>query len=141
MPAPNASLTPSTIPFNSEPEAVLDDPISLDMEFSELWEGKHGITFADLLDIINPLQHIPVISTIYRAITGDEIGLGSRLVGGALFGGPAGFIVAGMQAGFEEATHAAVDVSSRDRPFCNYTCPSGGINSKVASAAARVMMS
>ena len=28
-------------------------------------------SFHDLLDIVNPLQHLPVIGTIYRAITGD----------------------------------------------------------------------
>ena len=30
-------------------------------------------TFDDLIDVINPLQHLPIVSTIYRAITGDEI--------------------------------------------------------------------
>ena len=47
--------------------------------------------FENLLDIINPLQHIPGVSTIYRAITGDEISAPARLIGGALFGGPIGF--------------------------------------------------
>ena len=28
--------------------------------------GEDGLTFGDILDVINPLQHIPVISTIYR---------------------------------------------------------------------------
>jgi hypothetical protein len=52
-------------------------------------EAEFG--FRDLLDMINPLQHIPVISTLYRAITGDEqIGNIPRLVGDALFGGPIG---------------------------------------------------
>ena len=38
--------------------------------------GKDGFTLGDFLDIINPLQHIPVVSTVYRAITGDKIGFG-----------------------------------------------------------------
>lgn len=46
--------------------------------------------FADLLDIINPLQHLPVIGTIYRNITGDEIRSSSRILGGVMFGGFAG---------------------------------------------------
>ena len=29
------------------------------------------MSFSDLLDIINPLQQLPIVSTIYRAITGD----------------------------------------------------------------------
>ena len=52
--------------------------------------GKDGFTFEDFLDIINPLQHIPVISTIYREITGDEIATLPRILGGTLFGGPIG---------------------------------------------------
>lgn len=47
--------------------------------------------FADVLDIINPLQHLPVISTLYREMTDDVISPGARLFGGTLFGGPLGF--------------------------------------------------
>ncbi|MSO92318.1 MAG: hypothetical protein EXQ86_02820 [Rhodospirillales bacterium] len=47
-------------------------------------------SFMDLLDIINPLQHIPVISSIYRELTGDTIGHTPRIAGGALFFGPIG---------------------------------------------------
>lgn len=43
-----------------------------------------------LLDIINPLQHIPVVSTIYRKITGDEISPLAKVAGDALYGGPIG---------------------------------------------------
>ena len=46
--------------------------------------------FLDLVDMINPLQHIPVVSTIYRNMTGDTIKPMSRVVGGAAFGGPLG---------------------------------------------------
>ena len=48
--------------------------------------------FADLLDVINPLQHIPVISTLYRELTGDTISDTARMAGGAVWGGPAGVI-------------------------------------------------
>jgi hypothetical protein len=54
--------------------------------------GAYG--FADLLDVINPLQHIPLVSTLYRAVTGDEIQAPMRIAGGALFGGPIGFLAA-----------------------------------------------
>ncbi len=46
--------------------------------------------FFDLVDMINPLQHIPVVGSIYRAITGDEIKPIGQIVGGAVFGGPLG---------------------------------------------------
>lgn len=49
-----------------------------------------GFSFFDVLDIINPLQHIPIIGGVYRAVTGDKIHNFSRVAGGALFGGVAG---------------------------------------------------
>lgn len=60
--------------------------------------GEDGFTFGDLIDIINPLQHIPIVSTIYRAITGDEIGAGPRMIGGAALGGVAGFAASAVGA-------------------------------------------
>lgn len=60
--------------------------------------------FENLLDVINPLQHIPVVSTIYRAISGDEIASPARLIGGALFGGPMGLASAAANLMFEEVS-------------------------------------
>ena len=59
---------------------------------SALNEPSSALRFADFLDVINPLQHIPIVSSIYRAITGDEIAGPARVLGGALFGGPLGFV-------------------------------------------------
>jgi hypothetical protein len=49
-----------------------------------------GFGFFDLLDMINPFQHIPLVNIAYRAITGDEIKPISQIIGGGVFGGPAG---------------------------------------------------
>jgi hypothetical protein len=85
-------------------------PESSTLAFNEIWQDKEkGLTFGDFLDIINPLQHIPVVSTIYRMVTGDEIGMGARLAGGALYGGPLGVVAAGAVAGFEEASGSTVE--------------------------------
>lgn len=46
--------------------------------------------FGDLVDIINPLQHIPLVNHLYRKITGDQIRPSSSIIGGAVFGGVAG---------------------------------------------------
>ncbi|WP_299395481.1 hypothetical protein [Pelagibius sp.] len=53
---------------------------------------ENEFSFSDFLDVINPLQHIPVVSTLYRAITGDEISAPARVFGGTLYGGPTGFL-------------------------------------------------
>ncbi len=51
-----------------------------------------GFGFADILDIINPLQHIPVVSTLYRKLTGDQMSPTAEIAGGALFGGVLGLV-------------------------------------------------
>lgn len=66
--------------------------------------GNDGFSFWDLVDIINPLQHIPVISTLYRKITGDTLDALPRLAGGALFGGIAGAVSAAVNVIVNEAT-------------------------------------
>ncbi len=54
-----------------------------------LWAGE-SFEFADLLDFVNPLQHLPGISYLYRELTGDKIGALARVVGGGILGGPVG---------------------------------------------------
>ncbi len=77
---------------HSEPTADADDA------------PEREISFGDFLDVINPLQHIPIVGTIYRAITGDEISPPASIFGGFLFGGPLGFVLAIANAIFEEAS-------------------------------------
>ncbi|SLN20219.1 hypothetical protein [Oceanibacterium hippocampi] len=65
-------------------------------------------TFGDLIDIINPLQHIPVISSIYRELTGDEIRPVARIIGDGIYGGPIGLAGSVANAMLEE--HSGRDV-------------------------------
>jgi hypothetical protein len=65
-------------------------------------DGSFG--FHDILDAINPLQHIPVISSIYRWATGDEPGNVARFVGDALFTGPYGAASSLFSIAFREET-------------------------------------
>jgi len=53
-------------------------------------QKKAGFSFAGFLDMINPLQHIPIVSNIYRRITGDEVTPVGRVAGGAMFFGVIG---------------------------------------------------
>ncbi len=68
----------------SAPAAKTEKPFSL-------WE-KSDFSFGDFLDIINPLQHIPIVATIYRNLSGDQIGAVPRVIGGALWGRLGGFV-------------------------------------------------
>ena len=47
-------------------------------------DGKFG--FDDFLDIINPLQHIPLLNIAYRDLTGDTIDGAAQLLGAIPFG-------------------------------------------------------
>jgi hypothetical protein len=65
-------------------------------------------SFHDLIDIVNPLQHIPVVSTIYRAITGERIKTFPKIAGDTLFGGVTGFLSSVADTIFERITGKSV---------------------------------
>src|ERR1700761_6538336 len=65
--------------------------------------GFH-FTFHDFLSIINPLQHLPVIGTLYRAITGDTISAPERIAGDTLYGGIWGAVSSIADTAFEALT-------------------------------------
>lgn len=87
----DGSAIPDEILYHHRPEDIGDlsnQDVPDENESSSEFFGKDGLTFGDLLDVINPLQHIPMVSSIYRAVTGDEISPGARVAGGALYGAP-----------------------------------------------------
>lgn len=61
-------------------------------------------TFDDFLDIINPLQHIPIVNLIYREATGDKISGAAQIIGSAIIGGPLGMISGVVSAILEQET-------------------------------------
>ena len=78
------TLKPTTAPAPTRPTA---DPAPAG------WGGD-GFGFNDFLDLINPLQHVPGVSTLYRAVTGDAIADEARFIGHIVYGGPLGLIAA-----------------------------------------------
>jgi hypothetical protein len=69
-------------------------------------EQKAGFGFGDILDMVNPLQHLPGVSTVYRSVTGDEISPAAQLVGGVIFGGPIGIAASAGNLVLDAATGA-----------------------------------
>lgn len=67
-----------------------NDKTSHSTALGEQEADKGGWSFGDILDVINPLQHIPLVNLLYRGLTGDQIGGAAQIVGGGLFGGPIG---------------------------------------------------
>jgi hypothetical protein len=72
-----------------------------------LSEGAGG--FKSILNVLNPLHHIPVIGSMYRALTGDTISTGERIAGGALYGGPLGLATAVIASAADE--HGAAEAN------------------------------
>ncbi|MEH6496918.1 MAG: hypothetical protein V7740_14320 [Pseudomonas marincola] len=110
----NYTYSPAQSTGTSTGDAATTDPIS--------FFGEDGFGFDDFIDIINPFQHIPVISNIYREITGDELSPGSRLIGGGLFGGGIGLAASVINTAVEAETgkdiggHVIAMFSSDDAP-------------------------
>ncbi len=66
--------------------------------------GEDGFSFLDLIDVVNPLHHIPVVGPLYRDITGDVIDLLPQITGSTLFFGPIGAGLAAVDVVLKEAT-------------------------------------
>ena len=100
-----ANLAPSVNPAKPGNGAgVAENGTSAPADASFALFGKDGFSFFDLVDIINPLQHIPIVSSIYRHLTGDELDAAPRVLGGALFGGAIGAVAALVNVVVDEAT-------------------------------------
>jgi hypothetical protein len=63
-------------------------------------DGEFG--WDDFVDLINPLQHIPLVNVAYRAITGDEIYGAARLVDAAF--GPLAGVSTAIDLAFRSVT-------------------------------------
>ncbi|MFZ4541646.1 MAG: hypothetical protein ACOYNL_07545 [Rickettsiales bacterium] len=106
--------------------------------------GADGLTFRDALDAINPLNHIPIVSDILADATGHVVSTASKLVGGALIGGPIGFIASLASVIFEgetghspaQAAYAALTEESSTLVVHNTALPEA--NEEVTALAAPV---
>jgi len=66
---------------------------------------KVSLGFKDLIDLINPLQHIPLIRNIYQAATGDDtMKPAIKFMGDTLFGGPLAAVSSGVDAVIKQAS-------------------------------------
>ena len=73
-------------PTGTTPLQITINPVA-----QKFWSND-APSFKDVLDTVNPLEHIPIISAIYQSLTGNTPSTGSKLAGDALFGGPIGLV-------------------------------------------------
>ncbi len=93
---------------------MISDPIRLAIAPASVWQNmappdggsilmddaampiQGHVTFDEALRALNPLHHIPVVGTIYRMVSGEEIQPAFRVLGGLVTGGPVGAITAAL---------------------------------------------
>jgi hypothetical protein len=108
-------------------------PINTGLKASEASADKpvepHESFFHHLLDVVNPLQHLPVIGTIYRAITGERLDPVEKIAGDTLYGGLWGAVTSIADVAFESLTGKSFE----DTALALFK---GNDSTKVAGAAA-----
>lgn len=87
------SALPKAQPLVPAPGSVSASPIAPEGGFLDA-----------LIDTVNPLQHLPVVSSLYREASGDGISGLARIAGGALFGGIPGLITSAAVSLFDAVT-------------------------------------
>src|SRR4051812_25663167 len=95
LPPPPGIARPTSIIAESETNRPLELPQAakpVEEKSSIKWWSKESFSFKDILDMLNPLQHLPVISTLYRKFTGEGIGGVARIIGGAIYGRAGGIV-------------------------------------------------
>lgn len=73
-----------------------------DLAYATLPDDDYS--FGDVIDMINPLQHLPVVGMLYRKFTGDTIKPFASIIGGAIFGGPVGAVSSTINAIVKDRT-------------------------------------
>lgn len=72
-----------------------------------------GPSFRDVLSALNPLQYLPVVGTIYRAVTGDVVAEPLRVAGSmiasGLMGGPIGVAISAASNLFQHVAGLDLD--------------------------------
>jgi hypothetical protein len=64
-----------------------------DAQAKAIGTDKIQLGFKDVLDLVNPLQHLPVISELYQSATGDNtMKPAIKTVGDTIYGGPIGAV-------------------------------------------------
>jgi len=110
-------------------------------DFADPVPEEH-FSFADVLDVVNPLHHIPIVGSIYRWLTGDEISGASRVMGAAIYGGPISMGVAMGNAYLQDTTgrdgpeNLAARVLGEDVVPAGDTGLEGGATGEIALAEA-----
>lgn len=75
------------------------------------WPMPANVSHDQVMSGLNPLQHLPGVGMIYRAVTGEQIPMTMRVAGAGIVGGPLGIIGAALMGLLEELIRMGPDLS------------------------------
>ncbi len=90
LPTPGADPASRLFGYATPPDGA--GPIGPD----QLWPTAVTPSAEEMRHAMNPLQYVPVVGTIYRMVTGEQIPTTLKVMGAAATGGP----ISGLFAGF-----------------------------------------
>ena len=93
------------------------------------------ISADDVVRGLNPLHHIPFVSQVYEAVTGEQGSSVGKLIGGAVLGGPIGFFASLASVVFEQENGKSIMTAMADAITGEDTAPTQLASPKAASAA------
>lgn len=76
-----------------------------------VWPQPLQVSRQEVLNGLNPLQHLPVVGMIYRAATGEQIPSTMRVAGAGILGGPLGMLGAAFMGLLETLISLGPDTS------------------------------
>ena len=82
----------------------------------QAWPTVLNATTDDVLRGLNPVQHMPGLGMIYRAVSGEAIPATMRVIGAGIVGGPMGALGAGLMGIAEFLMTATPDTSRPSVP-------------------------
>ncbi|MGI4955588.1 MAG: hypothetical protein ACRYGM_27590 [Janthinobacterium lividum] len=110
LPTPGADPASRLFGYATPPDGA--GPIGPD----QLWPTPITVSREEALRGLNPLHHIPIVGTIYRAVTGETIPAPMRVLGAGLIGGPLGALGAGFMGLIEGLLSMKPDLSRPSVP-------------------------
>ncbi|ROQ28510.1 hypothetical protein [Gallaecimonas pentaromativorans] len=84
-----SGLTMAMLPTASSTESAAKQTAK-DSGGLKMFADGNTPSLGDFIDIVNPLQHIPVVDRYYQKWTGDEQGYVPQMLGSTLYGGALG---------------------------------------------------
>ena len=82
----------------------------------QLWPTPVQPTPEEMRNMRNPLQYVPVVGTIYRLVTGEQIPTTVKVVSAAITGGPLSGLLAGFMGLIEGILKMGPDLSRPSVP-------------------------